>query len=465
MLSAGCFHEDSKCGTKAVRILIVGGGEVGFHLARLLSQENHDVVMIEPVPEKCQRAMESLDVLVVEGNGASVATLDRAGIRETELLIAVTGVDEINIVCCLLAEKFGVPRKIARVRNPDYTSREPVLTPEELGIDLIINPEAETAEEIYWLIKRSTATDVLEFADGAIELVGIKLDRDAPVMNRTLMEVSQSVSDVRFRTVAIVRDGRTIIPTGNESLRRGDQIFVVAKRESVPDVLRLCGKGSERMERVMILGGGKIGRMVAALLEHEKGLDIRLIESRREKSQMIAEQLKRTMVIRGDGTDVDLLAAEGLIDMDGFIAVTEDEETNIITALLAKHLGVRRTIALIHRADYLPLMPAIGLDAAVDKRMITANAIARFVHRGEIVSIATLRGHDAVALELVARPGSKIVGRPLRKIKFPQGAIIGAVSRNGDVFVPVGDSVLRPNDKAVAFVLPSAVAAVEEMFV
>ena len=437
---------------------------MGFHLARILSQENHDVVMVEPAPEKCQRAMESLDVLVVEGNGASAATLERAGIRDIELLIAVSGVDEINIVCCLLAGKFGVPRKIARVRNPEYTADNAVLTPEELGIDLIINPEAETAEEIYWLIKRSAATDVIEFAEGAIELVGIRLDRDAPILGRTLMEVSQSVPTLHFRTVAIVRNGRTIIPKGEETLRRGDQVFVVATKEAVPDVLSLCGKASVRMERVMILGGGKIGRMVARLLEREKGLDIRLIESRREKSQMLAEQLKRTMVIRGDGTDVDLLAAEGLIDMDGFIAVTEDEETNIITALLAMHLGVRRTIALIHRADYLPLMPAIGLDAAVDKRMITAKTIARFVHHGEIVSVATLRGHDAVALELVARPGSKIVGRPLRKIKFPQGAIIGAVSRNGDVFVPVGDSVLRPSDKAVAFVLPNAVAAVEEMF-
>lgn len=447
-----------------MHILIVGAGEVGFHLARILSQENHDVAMIEPVAEKCQRAMDSLDVLAVEGSGTSVQALERAGVRDAELMIAVSGIDEINIVSCLLATKLGVPRKIARVRNPDFFAENPVLRPAELGIDLLINPEAETAEEIYWLIKRSTATDVVEFANGAIELVGIKLDRNAPILDRTLQEVSQSIPSLHFRTVAIVREGRTIIPTGEDAFRRGDQIFVVSKKESVGEVLELCGKGSERMERVMILGGGKIGRLVATLLEQEKGLDIRLIEASRQKSQMIAEQLKRTLVIHGDGTNVDLLAAEGLIDMDGYIAVTEDEETNIITCLLAKHLGVRRTIALLHRADYLPLMPVIGLDAAVDKRMITANAIARFVHRGEVVSMASLRGNDAVALELVAKPGSKVVGRPLRQIKFPKGAIIGAVSRNGEVFVPVGESTLSANDKAVAFALPEAVSAVEEMF-
>jgi len=357
-----------------------------------------------------------------------------------------------------------VPKKIARIRNEEYTDEDAVLSAEQLGIDLIINPELETANEIVRLLRRADATDVIEFANGAIQLVGLRLDSKAQIVSQRLRDVSSNVSDLVFRTVAICRKDRTIIPTGDDYFLAGDQIFVVSKTESLPAVLELCGKKDERIEKLMILGGGKIGRLVAKELESDRALDIRLIESNRWKSQFVADQLQRTLVIQGDGTDVDLLASEGIVDMHAFVSATDDEESNIITSLLAHHLGVRRTVTLVSQSNYLPLMTSIGLDVAVDKRLITANAIARFIHKGEVVSVASLKGIDAEAIELVAAERSQIVKKNLHSIKFPESAIIGAVIRNGNVFVPVGDTKIQPNDKVVVFALPKAVANLEKMF-
>ncbi|MCG8605998.1 Trk system potassium transporter TrkA [bacterium] len=444
--------------------MIIGGGEVGFHLANTCSKENHDVVMVDSDRTKVLRAEESLDILAMKGSGSSVATLVKAGIKEADLLVAVSSADEVNIIACMLADKLGVPRKIARVRNQEYADPNAVLTPKHLGIDMIINPELETANEITRLLRRSAATDLIEFADGRILLVGLRLDSSAKIISKRLREISASIPNLTFRTVAIFRKNRTIIPTGEDYFLNGDQIFVVSKAESVPDVLELCGKSDERIERIMILGGGKIGRMVAKELEGDKHVHVRLIESSRRKSEFVADQLKRTLVIQGDGTDVDLLAAEGIIDMDAFVAVTDDEESNIITSLLAKHLGVRRTITLVSQTTYVPLMNSIGLDAAVNKRILTANAIARFIHRREVVSVATLQGIDAEAIELIAQEASQIIKNRLQDLKFPTGAIIGAVERNGEVFVPVGDTRIEPKDKVVVFALPKAVESVEKMF-
>jgi len=433
-------------------------------LAKIFSKEGHQIVMIEPDREKISRVEESLDIMAVQGSGSSVETLVEAGIKDAKLVIAVSAIDEVNIIACMLAEKFGVPQKIARVRNQEFTNPNAVLTPKQLGIDMIINPELETAHEIFWLIRRSAATDVIEFANGSIQLVGLRLDSKAKIISRQFKEVSLSLPELTFRTVAIFRNGRTIIPTGEDYFISGDQIFVVSKTESVPDLLELCGETDDRIENIMILGGGKVGRLLAKELEKDKNMNIRLVETSRSKSQIIAEQLEHTLVIQGDGTDVDLLASEGIADMDAFVAVTDDEELNIITSLLTKHLGVRRTITMVSNADYLPLINSIGLDVAVDKGIITANAIARFIHRGEVVSVATLRGIDAEAIELVAQKGAKITKRTLRDTKFPDGAIVGAVTRDGEVFVPVGDSSIEANDKVVIFALPKAVANVEKMF-
>jgi len=447
-----------------MRIIIIGCGEVGFHLARIFSRENHNVVVIDNSREKISRVEEALDVMVIEGSGSSVDVLARAGIREADLMIAVSAIDEVNIVACMLADKLGVKKKIARVRNQDFSSDKPIITPGDLGIDLIINPELETAHEIVWLIRRAAATDIFEFADGAIQMLGLRIESNSPVLHKQLLEIGATQPDLIFRTVAIFRKGRTIIPTGKDIYCDGDQVFIIAKTDAVPAVLELFCKAFERIDKLMILGGGKVGRIVASQLENDKNLQITLIESSQTKSQFVAEQLRRTLVIQGDGTDIDLLASEGLSEMDAFVALTDDEELNIISSLLAKHLGVKRTITMVAQASYIPLISSIGLDAAVDKRLITANAIARFIHRGDVVSVVSLPGIDAEAIELIPREGSKITKNKLNNISFPKDAIIGAITRDGEVFVPVGGHQVKAGDKVVVFTLPKFVAKVEKLF-
>ena len=444
-------------------VIIVGAGEVGCHLAKNLSAE-HDVVIVESNPEKCAFVREHFDVLAINDSGSSVRALRQAGINRAGMLIAVSAIDEINIMACMMAAQFGVERKIARIRNPEYALEDAVLKPKQLGIDLMINPEQTTAEEILSLVSLSSATDVIEYAGGRAQLFGVRLDPKAEIINRTLEEVSQANPHLRFRTVAIYRDEKTLVPTGKEYFRKGDQIFVTSLAESVPHLLKLCGKDDGPVHKVMILGGGLVGRLTAKLLEQERNLDVKLIESSRQQSATAAAELQKTLVIRGEGSDVDLLVQEDVMSMDTFVALAEDEETNIITCLLARHLGVKRTITLVSKSDYVPLLPAIGLDVAVDKRKITANAIARFIRSGEVVSIATLRGVEAEAHEVVVQPGAKIVGRLLRKIRLPDKVVIGCAMRNGEAFIPVGDTVFQAHDQVVLFGSPKTLSKAEKLF-
>ena len=444
--------------------IIVGVGRVGFRIGKILSTEGYNVTIIDKDVNACRHAMENLDAMVMEGNGASPDVLLEAGLGQCGLLIAVTAVDEINIIACLIASKSGVPRKIARLSQTEFSSSKCILKKEDMGIDLIIHPEDETARELVRLIRRTTATDVIEFAEGKIQLIGIRLDKDSPIMNKTLQQISDENSELDFRIVAIFRTNRTIIPSGNDIVSKGDQLFFITKTESVPLLLELAGKAESKLENLMILGGGRVGRLVAAELEKDKHVNLKLIESNREKSAKIASQLIHTLLIMGDGTDLDLLASEGIMEMDGYIAVTEDEESNIISCLMAKHMGVRRTLALVNRPDYLPIMSSIGLDAAVDKQMITANAILRFIRRGNIVSYTTLKGIDAEVLEIIVGKNSKNIGKNLKKVKIPNDAIIGMVTRGKDVFVPTGNSSILPGDKLIVFSLPTAMGNIDKLF-
>lgn len=446
-----------------MRIIIIGAGEVGFHIAERLSSENHDVVVIEKDEEQRQQVQGQLDVLTVDGNGASAEVLLGAGIRESDMVIAVTDIDEVNIIACMLAARFGVPKKIARVRSPEYTSSSAVLTSEQLGIDLMIHPEEETAAEIVRLLKRSAATDVIEFAQGKIQLIGMVLDKDAPILDKTLSEVDQAIPKTTFRAVAISRGGETIIPKGSDRFCEGDRIFIVAKRDAIPKIERLARRKNEKLERVMILGGGKIGFRVAHALERDR-LSVKLIEFDQNKSIALADRLEKTLVVRGDGTDIDLLAREAILDMDAFVALTNDDEDNIIACLLAKHLKVKKTIALIRRSYYIPLMPRIGIDVAVNPILSTVAAILRFVRRGKVISVASLKGVDVEAVEMVANPTSKVVGKPLKEVNFTKNAILGAIIRDQEVIVPTGEDAVQTNDIVVVFAMPSAIPKVERMF-
>jgi len=448
----------------SLNIIVVGLGRVGTYLAKVLSRENHNIVGIDSNLSCCQEAGENLDIQVLPGQGTDHRVLETAGIRQADMLIALTGSDDQNILACQMAARYGVQRKIARIRNPAFYDNPPHFSLSQWGVDVAVQPEAETAKEIVLLIKRSAATDVLEFADNRVQLIGIRLDAQCPVLNETVQKVSQKYKENVFRAVAILRNNKTIIPTGADFYHQRDQVFFMAQTEDIPKVAALMGKSDEKLNRIMILGGGKVGRSTAHLLEEEKNLEIKLIDSDPDKTQRLAEEFVHTMVIQGDGRDFDLLATEGILETDALVSVTNDEETNILTSLLAKHLGVTKTIALVSREEYLPIMAPIGVNAAVNINRITSNSILRLIRRGDVVSLASLPGVDAQVVEYLVHAGAKVTKKPLSRLDFPGDAILGAVIRGDRVIIPVGETQIQPGDHVVIFSLPRVLPDVEKLF-
>lgn len=445
-----------------MNILILGAGEIGFQLCKRLSQEKHNITIVDRDHQNVIRANEQLDAFVIEGHAASAKTLSEANIEKADIIAAMTNSDEVNIIACQIAKKMGVPTTIARVRNPELTDQKFILSKEELGADLIIHPEKETAETVVRLIKRSSATDVVEFANGKVQLLGIRLEKDSPVLRIPLRELGIQLDNPPVRVVAINRKERTLIPGGEDVLVPGDQIFIISDPDYLSEYLKYTGKIDTRIENIMILGGGQIGQYIAKILGKE--INIKIIESNAEKSQEIADILPHSLIIHGDGTDVDLLAAEGITDMDTFIAVTGDDENNIIATLVARHLKVPRTIALVNKVEYLPITPTIGMDAVVSKQVLTVNAVLRFIRYQKVASIATLPGVDAEIIEYVAQEGSKITKKSLKDIHFPKHGIVGAVLNNNKLIIPTGDTTIRAGDKVVVFTLPQALNEITKLF-
>ena len=445
-----------------MNILIIGAGEVGFHLTRRLALEKHNITIIEQDPQIARRAEEQLDAAVVVGSGSSYRDLLKAKIEETDILAAISNSDEVNFMACRYAHKLNIPFKIARIRNPEFIEPGFLLTREEMGIDLLIHPEKETADAIVRLIKQSSATDIIEFADGKIQMVGIRLEKDTPLSHKTLQDIWKEWGDIAARVVAIKRKQNTLIPKGNDILVPGDQFFVICDKRLTPEVVHLAGKEDVSIQDIMILGGGLIGQYVARELEDQ--LNVKLIESKAEKSYEVADRLKKTLVIHGDGTDMDLLATEGIMDMDSFIAVTGDDETNIISTLMARHIKVPRTIALVNKTEYMPITPTIGMDAVVSKALMTVNAITRFIRKGLLASMASIPGLDAEIMEIVPQADSKITKKPLKDCHFPRYAIAGAIRRDDSVLIPTGNIQIEEGDRVVVISLPRAISEVEKLF-
>ena len=445
-----------------MRIIIAGMGDVGYHLAKQLSQESHDIIAIDTSQQRLSYTDSMTDVMTVNGSSTSIKVLLDAKVDKADLLVAVTSSEEVNIATAILGKKLGAKKTIARIGNAEYQDPKVGVNFSEIGIDFMIYPEELAAIETVNLIQRTAATDILEFEKGKLTVMGLRLDKIAPIMHKKIFEVAQEYQSVDFRIVAIYRNFRTIIPSGNDRFLPNDQVFVITTQGGIETVLKLAGKENIKFENIMVLGGGKIGRRVAKLLE--KSMKVKLIESDEEKSFELADMLQDTLVIRGDGRDIDLLAQEGIVDMDAFIALTEDAETNIITCLMAKHLGVKKAIALVDKVDYIPLTQTIGLDSLINKKLIAANSISRFIRRGEVLAIASLEGIDAEVLEYVATSDSPATKKKVKDLHFPNDAIIGGVIRGEESFIIVGDSQIKPNDKVVVFSLPGAARRTEKFF-
>lgn len=445
-----------------MKMIIAGAGEVGYHLAKQLSMDEHDITIIDIDSSRLDKIGSSLDVLTLAGSSTELSILKAAKVENTDLVVAVTSSEAININTAILSKKLGAGKTIARVSNDEYISGDYKDMFKNLGVDNLIYPEDLAAIELVKLVERAAATDVIEFENGLLTLIGLKLDKNAKVIHKSMKDAASEYNAIDFRIVAIQRGLRTIIPSGSDIFLPNDQIFVITNSGGHDKILEIAGKDKTKIDNMMILGGGKIGRKAAKLLEDE--INIKIIEKDKEKSVELADFLQRALVIQGDGRDIDLLAQEGIVDMDGFIAVTEDAETNIITCLMAKHLGVTKTIALVDNVDYIPLTQTIGLDSLINKKLITASNISRFIRKASIISIASLQGIDAEVVEYVVGDNAKVIKAPIRDIKFPKNVILGGYVRNGEGYIAVGNSQLLPGDKVVVVALPDEFSKVEKFF-
>ena len=448
-----------------MRAVVIGAGEVGFDVARILAQEQHDVVVIDVDEVALGRVQEKLDVMTLHGTGTSATLLAEAGIEQADMLIAVAAIDEVNIIACMIADRLGVPTTVARVRSQELSHNKAVLNADDFGIDLIIHPEESAAAEVTRLIRRASATDVLTFCGERIQLVGMRINRGAPVVGRSLQELAAEHADLTFRVMAIGRGIRTILPRGNDRIRRNDLVFVMARPKVIPHVARFMGKTDARIEDVMIMGGTPVGAKVAQQLSRIKHKRVKLVEPNRERAEELAVALTDVLVIHGSGTDIDLLALEGLGEMDAFVAVTEDEESNLVTSLIAKHLGVKKTVALLSKSAYIPLSQSIGLDAAVSQKLAVSREVLRFLRGKHVLSVATVHGVDAEILEIEAARKARITRKPLKEADLPHGMLIGAVLHpNGKVEVATGETHIQAGDRTIVFVLPGYVTEAERYF-
>ncbi len=450
-----------------MRVVVVGAGDIGLQLSKRLAHEQHDLTLIEADRAKVLRAGEQLDAFVVEGNGASYANLREAGVEQADVLAAMTNNDEVNLMACRLAKKMGVETTIARVRSDEITRRDFILTPQELGTDTIIHPEREAADAVVRLLQRANATCAVEFEGGKIQMLGLPLARRSPLLYVPLAELGTRYHNPPMRIVAIERNHQTIVPGGDDQLRYGDQVFAVCDPDYLSEFVELTGNTPTTVRNVMILGGGMIGRFIAQdLLNQPAGprVNIKIIEGDQQRAQKIADDIPRALVIHGDGTDLDLLRSEGMAEMDAFVAVTGDDERNIITSLLAKQLHVPRAIAMVNKVEYFDVTPNLGLDALVSKQLLTVNAVQRTIYRNDVASIASVPGLDAHITEYIAQRRSRITRRPLSKINFPRDAIVGAVMKDGHMEIPRGDTQIEAGDRAVVFALPHAAQEAERLF-
>ncbi len=446
-----------------MRVIIVGAGEVGFHTAERLSQEGHDVVLVESSPERLREAEERLNVMALGGSGANADTLEEAGIRGCHIFIAVTDVDEVNMIACLLAREYGVPTKIARVKSLGYTSRDAVLDAEKLGIELLINPLEALAHDLTAIAGHAAAIEVAEFAEGRIFFVGYPIDAENPICGLSLADLRELRAMYPFVVAAITRGTRTLIPRGDQVIEPGDHIFLVMRSTDHPSVRYLLGFDKGTVRRVFVLGGGEVGCRVAEHFE-TLGMQVSVVDPSRSVCERLAERLGSTTVLNTEITDVGALVAEGLDKTDVVLATTENEESNILASLLAKRHGARRALCVVNRPAYVSLVPALGIDACVSPRLSTASAILKYVRRGGVLSVATVEENQAEVMEMLITTSAAWLGRALKEITFPQGAIVAAVVRGAEAFIPTGDTVLEAGDRTVVFALPEAVVSVENFF-
>jgi len=447
-----------------MKIIIAGAGDVGFHLAKLLSYESQDTYIIDFDGEKLEYLNNHLDVITKKGDATSIQLLKDIGIDSADLLLAVTDSQNTNFTISVIGKSLGVKKTLARIDNPEFLKNDEIDF-KNFGVDFMISPEELAADEIKMLLNQSSFNDTVAFENGLFNVMGTSLTYKSPLVNLTVKEAKDKFSMIDFITIAIKRDGtaQTIIPRGDTVYNLKDQVYFSVPNYSLDKLYPIIGEEKINIKNVMILGGSSIGQKTSRNLCKEN-YKVKLIEKNRDKAITIAEDLNDTLVINGDGRDIELLEEENIRDMDAFIAVTGDSETNIMSCLVAKSKGVKKTVALVENMDYINISQTIGIDTLINKKLIAASSIFRHIRKGEILALANLHNIDAEVFEFEVQPNAKVTKKPIKDLRFPRDAVFGGIIRDEKAYMSFGDFQIKNGDKAIVFCLPEAISIVEELF-
>ena len=447
-----------------MKIIIAGAGDVGFHLAKLLSYESQDTYIIDFDGEKLDYINNHLDVITKKGDATSIKLLKEIGIDTADLLIAVTDSQNTNFTISVIGKSLGAKKTIARIDNPEFLNQCEVDF-KQFGLDFMISPQELAANEIKMLLDQSSFNDTVAFESGVFNVMGTPLTYKSQILDLTVKEAKEKFSNVDFVTIAIKRQGvsQTIIPRGDTTYQLDDQVYFCVPNYSMKDLYPIIGKTQLNIKNVMILGGSSIGEKTARNL-CASNFNVKLIEKNREKAELLAEQLSNTLVINGDGRDLELLEEENIRETDAFIAVTGNSETNIMSCLVAKSKGVKKTIALVENMDYIDISQTIGIQSLINKKLIAASNIFRHIRKGEIVALANLHNIDAEVFEFEVQSDAKITKKPIKDLKIPREAIIGGIIRNEKAMMANGNLQIETGDKVIVFCLPEAINTVEKLF-
>ncbi len=446
-----------------MKIIIVGAGEVGYHIASRLAAESKNVVVIDKNVEAIRRVSENIDVQTICASGSSPTVLEEAGIKSAEILLAVTNSDESNLVSCLVANMISpATKKLARIRSADYDDYHQMFSISAPHIDTVINPEIEVVKTILRVMKVPCAVDMGELAGGRVIFIGLVLDTNSPMANLRLADFGTIFGQRRPLIAAIVRNDQLIIPRGEHTLQPKDVVYFVCEKDRIEETLRLFGEELKPIKRVIIIGGGRIGHRLANTLESES-IQTKIIESNLERCKFLSERMGRTVVLHGDGSDQKLLIEENVQDADVVVTLTHDEETNILVSLLAKSLGAHSTITKVSNFSYIPLMSTIGLRKVVSPRLSAISSILHNVRRGKILSVISLLREEAEMIEAMALKTSAITDKPLKKLSLPKGVLLILIIREDIIMIPTGNSVVQHGDKVIIFAKKQAIPKIEKM--
>lgn len=446
-----------------MKIVLAGAGDIGFHLAELLSHEQLAITLIDTNSDVLDHAQQKLDVITLKGDASSPAILKTAEVGSADIFLAVTTSEKTNLISCILAKKMGAKQCIARVNNVEFLGEEQKLDFKDLGVDAIFSPRLLASEEIVRLIKHPYFTDVFEFEKGEFHLCGLSISHPSQLIDKTIEQIARNNPNIAFRPIAILRNNETIITRGQTVVREEDHMYFLIPRKRMNEMLNFLGmKKIRKVQDIMVVGGTDVGFQTAQLLE--KDYNVKLIEEEKEICKRVAEHLDETLVLHGDPTNFDLLRQEGLEEMDCFISLTPRTESNILACLMARESGVYKTIALVENVHYTHLSQNIGIDTLINKKLIAANNIFRFVRKGKVEAITSLHGVDAEVIEFLLHRKNRVTKVPIKDLHFPEKALIGGVIRDGKPYIPDGNFTMAVGDKVIVFALPEAISKIEELF-